>query len=117
MATKPPIKPLQKTLIISPRYTQKLLEIAEYGYELFGAKVSDSFISKIENRVMALPKMPDMYPKNRFIESTEKKVYRNILIEKYVVLYSVTVRAIRVISIYHTAINPETIKTFGKSNY
>ena len=115
MAKKPPIrKPLQKALIISPQYTQKLLEIANYGYELFGAKVSDNFIAKIENKVVALPKMPEIHPKNRFIESTEKKVFRNILVDKYAVLYSVTARAICVITIYHTAINPETIKNFAK---
>ena len=50
MAAKPSIKkPLQKTLLISSDYTQKLLEIAEYGYELFGAKVSDNFISCYHN--------------------------------------------------------------------
>jgi plasmid stabilization system protein ParE len=115
MAAKPPIStPLQKTLKVSPRYTRKLLEIAEYGYELFGAKVSDNFISKIENKVMLLPKMPDIHPKNRFIASTEKKVYRTILVEKYAVLYSVTARTIHVIIIYHTAINPETIRGFAK---
>jgi hypothetical protein len=61
---------------------------------------------------MVLPKMPNIYPKNRFIESTEMKTYRNILVEKYAVLYSVTARTIHVITIYHTAINPEIIKTF-----
>ncbi|MDR3267028.1 MAG: type II toxin-antitoxin system RelE/ParE family toxin [Tannerella sp.] len=115
MAAKPPIKPLhkkQKTLIISPFYTQRLLEIAEYGYELFGVKVSDAFISKIESKVMTLPKMPDIHPKNHFIESNEKKIYRNILVGKYIILYSVTTHTIHVITIYHSAINPETIKTF-----
>jgi plasmid stabilization system protein ParE len=115
MATKPPVKKsLQRTLIISPRYTKKLIEIAEYGYEMFGAKVSDNLISKIENKVMVLPMMPDVHPKNRFIESTDKKTYRNILVEKYAILYSVTTRTIHVITIYHTATNPETIKSFNK---
>jgi len=105
-------KTVQKALIISPAYTQKLLEIANYGYEMFGARVSDNFISKVENMVIALPKMPDMHPKNRFIESSGKKVYRNILIEKYAVLYSVTYNTIKVMTIYHTSINPKTIEKF-----
>jgi plasmid stabilization system protein ParE len=113
MAAKPPVRriPVQKTLEISPGYTQKLLEIAEYGTEMFGAKVSDSLIAKIENKVMALPKMPDIHPKSRFVESTGKKTYRTILIEKYAVLYSVTARTIHVITIYHQAINPDKIRT------
>jgi plasmid stabilization system protein ParE len=108
-------KTFTKTLKVSPSYTRKLLEIAEYGYELFGARVSDAFISKIENKVFSLPKTPDIYPKNRFIESTDKKVYRNIIVENYAVLYSVTARTIHVITIYHTTINPATIKSFPGS--
>jgi plasmid stabilization system protein ParE len=113
MVKKPPIKKVvQKALVISPAYTHKLLEIANYGYELFGAKVSDNFIAKVENRVMALPQMPDIHPKSRFIKSSEKKVYRNILVEKYAILYSVTYNTIKVITIYYTAINPKTIEKF-----
>jgi len=113
MVKKPPIKKVfKKSLIITPLYTQKLLETANYGYEMFGAKVSDNFISKVENMVMALPKMPYIHPKNRFIKSSEKKEYRNILVEKYAVLYSVTQSTIRVITIYHTSINPKTIENF-----
>jgi hypothetical protein len=37
--------------------------------------------------------------------------------EKYAVLYSVTARTIRVITIYHTAINPETIRSFDELRY
>jgi len=58
--------------------------------------------------------MPHIHPKNRFIESTEKKIFRNILVEKYAILYSVTTRLIRIIAIYHTAINPKTIASFAK---
>ena len=79
---------------------------------MFGARISDSFISKVENMVISLPRMPDMHPKNRFIESSEKKVYRNILIEKYAVLYSITYNTIKVITIYHTSINPKKIEKF-----
>lgn len=34
--------------------------------------------------------MPHANPKSRFVESTERKVYRNIVYEKYYVVYSVT---------------------------
>lgn len=107
-------KPPKRKLIISPKYTQNLLEIASYGYDLFGAEVSNNFISKVENKVMTLLKMPHIYPKNRFIQNTKTKVYRNILVERYSVLYSVTAHTIHVITIYHTAINPEAIKNFEK---
>ncbi|MCL2650439.1 MAG: hypothetical protein FWD60_05340 [Candidatus Azobacteroides sp.] len=53
MDKKPPIKrTVQKTLIISPKYTQNLLEIANYGYELFGAACDTDyagFLDEIQN--------------------------------------------------------------------
>jgi len=53
--------------------------------------------------------MPDVNPKNRFVESTERKTYRNIIIEKYIVLYAVTKSTIYVIDIIHSAKNPVII--------
>jgi len=103
-----------KKLIIQPKFYIQLTNILGVGVEQFGAKVAYNFYTRVMNKVIALPRMPAMYPKNRFIESTDKKVYRNILIEKYAVLYSVTARSIHVITIYHTAINPETIKELHK---
>jgi plasmid stabilization system protein ParE len=91
-----------------------MAEILEYGIEQFGAKVAYDFYKTALNKVLALPAMPDIHPQSRFIESTGKKVYRNILVGKYAVLYSVTARTVRVITIYHQAINPERIKRFAK---
>lgn len=53
--------------------------------------------------------MPHANPKSRFVESTERKVYRNIIYEKYYVVYSITKTTIRVISIVHQATNPKKL--------
>jgi hypothetical protein len=42
---------------------------------LFGAKVSNDFISKIERKVMLLPQMPDIHPKNRTFASLNFPLY------------------------------------------
>ena len=99
-----------KKLIIQPQFDTQLTAVLEFGIEHFGAKVAYDFYTQVMNKIVALPSMPDIHPKNRFIESSERKTYRNILVEKYAVLYSVTAREIRVITIYHQAINPEKIK-------
>ena len=98
-----------KTLKISNDYHEHLKDIALFGIEMFGERVSREFITKIESKVAHLPFMPDANPKNRFIESTEQKTYRNIIIEKYIVLYAVTKSTIYVIDIIHSAKNPVII--------
>ena len=98
-----------KTLKISNDYHKHLKEVALYGIEMFGERVSREFVAKIEARVSRLPLMPDANPKNRFIESTEHKTYRNIIVKKYIVLYAVTKSTIYVIDIIHSARNPVII--------
>ena len=92
-----------KTLKVSVDYHEHLKDMALYGIEMFGERVSREFIAKVEAKIARLPFMPDANPKNRFLESTEKKTYRNIIVEKYIVLYAVTKSTIYVIDIYHSA--------------
>jgi len=103
-----------RKVVIQPQFDTQMAEILEFGIEQFGARVAYDFYKNVMNQIVALPAMPHIHPKNRFIESTEKKIFRNILVEKYAILYSVTTRIIRVITIYHTAINPKTISSFAK---
>jgi len=115
MVAKSFIKPHKdrvRKLIIQPKFDIQFADILAYSIEQFGAKVAYDFYTNVLNRVIALPEMPDIHPKNRFIESSDKKAYRNILVEKYAVLYSVTCNTIKVMTIYHTAINPKKIEKF-----
>jgi len=103
-----------RKVIIQPQFDIQMADILEFGIEQFGARVAYDFYKNVMSQIVTLPAMPHIHPKNRFIESTEKKIFRNILVEKYAVLYSVTTRIIRVITIYHTTINPKTISSFAK---
>ena len=102
-------KEQHQTLKISNDYHKHLKDVALYGIEMFGERVSRAFIAKIEAKVASLPFMPNANPKNRFIESTERKTYRNIIVEKYIILYAVTKSTIYVIDIIHSAKNPVII--------
>ncbi|GHT12331.1 hypothetical protein AGMMS4956_06780 [Bacteroidia bacterium] len=104
--------PKTKKLIINVKFYESLTSILGYGIEKFGAKVTYDFYKKVMDSINKLPTMPDIHPKSRFIESTIKKTYRNILIEKYAVLYAVTAQTIQVITIYHQFINPNKIKSY-----
>jgi len=103
-----------KKLKISNDYHKHLKDVALYGVEMFGERVSREFIAKIEAKVAYLPFMPDIHPKNRFVESTERKTYRNIIVEKYIVLYAVTKSTIYVIDIIHSAKNPAQIPKIAR---
>ena len=102
-------KERHKTLKISNDYHEHLKDVTLYGIEMFGERVSREFIAKIEAKVASLPFMPDVNPKNRFVDSTEQKTYRNIIVEKYIVLYAVTKSTIYVIDIIHSSKNPVII--------
>jgi len=100
-----------RKIIVSTEFIINLARVKNYGEELFGKTVSDKFVKEIRQKVAFLSKQPDANPKNRFLESTEKKTYRNIIHKSYCVLYSVTASTIDVIDIYHSARNPEYIQS------
>jgi len=107
-------QPKPRKIIISTVFVINLARVKNYGEELFGKTVSNKFVKEIRQKVAFLSKQPDANPKNRFLESTEKKTYRNIIHKSYCVLYSVTSSTIDVIDIYHSARNPEHIQTLVK---
>ena len=111
---KTPKQSKPRKIIISTEFVINLARVKNYGEELFGKTVSYKFVKEIRQRVAFLSKQPDANPKNRFLESTEKKTYRNIIYKSYNILYSVTASTIDVIDIYHSARNPEYILSIGK---
>lgn len=99
----------QRRFVITKRFKTKLNDIQEVGYQLFGRSVAIAFREKVLERVVLVKEFPEMYPLSRFITSTEQKQYRNIIFEKYYVIYSVTKTTIRIITIIHQATDPKTI--------
>ena len=99
----------KRRFVITRRFKTRLNEVQEIGYELFGRDVAISFREKILERVVLVKEFPEMYPLSRFIKSTDEKQYRNIIVGKYYVIYSVTKTTIRIITIIHQATNPKTI--------
>jgi len=110
---KIPKKP-KRIIIISTEFVTNLARIKNFGDELFGKIVSNKFVKEIRKKIALLGKFPDANPKNRFLESSEKKIYRNIIHKSYCILYSVTDSTIDVIDIYHSALNPVHIQSLVK---
>ena len=109
-----PKQPKPRKIIISTEFVVSLAQVKSYGKKMFGKTASNEFVKEIRQKIAFLSKQPDANPKNRFIESTEKKVYRNIIHESYCILYSVTSSVIDVLDIYHSARNPVFIQSLAK---
>lgn len=96
-------------LVVTENFLKELETVIIYGQTVFGDEVSRKFLKGLMDRIFALPSMPYSNPLDRFVESTERKVYRTIIYEKYYVIYSITKTTIRVISIIHQATNPKKL--------
>ena len=99
----------KRRLLIQNRFFDNLHTIEMYGATLFSEKVVASFHKGVMSRIAKLPSFPFANPRFRFVESTLKKEYRVILYEKYFIIYSVTSRTIKVLTIIHQATNPKTL--------
>jgi len=109
MKTISSIKP-QRKLSFRSTYHISLKEMLMYSVEMFGKKVASEFYKEIKQRLITLQAMPNMYQKCRFIDSTETKTYRNIIVRSYFIVYSVTATQITIIDIIHQSISPENMK-------
>ena len=106
----PKTKPLPK-LVFRSTYHNNLKEVLEFSIDMFGKKVAREFYGEIKSKIVLLPKMPSMHPKCRFIDSTETKTYRNIIVRKYYIVYSVKNSEITVIDIIHQSVSSENMKS------
>lgn len=86
-----------------------LQTVQAYGESAFGSRVVKEFYRDLMAKIIILPKTPNIYARSRFIESTERKIYRNIVFRSYLVIYSVTSSTVRIIDIVHQSTNPDTI--------
>ena len=100
----------QRKLSFRSTYHISFKEVLLYSAETFGQRVANEFYSEIKRKIISLQTMPNMHPKCRFIDSTETKTYRNIIVRNYFIVYSVTSTQITVIDIIHHAVNPENMK-------
>jgi len=102
---------------IQPLYTETLFdEVLPHTLEHWGAVVMIEMLKEINRRILLLYSMPDANPKNKFIESTATKIYRNIVLSKYpyIIIYSVKGNVVSVLNIIHESRNPKTYRELIK---
>jgi len=91
------------TVIVSEQFHEDLKNIFQYGIETFGNKSALQFHENIERLVNNLETAYYMYPECRFL-ITKSKIYRNIILESYLIIYRITSSRIEVLRVFHSSI-------------
>jgi len=99
-----------KKLTFLPLYETNLKDILEFSKVTFGKRVAKEFMSEIRQKILYMRNMPNMYAKCRFIDSTEKYTFRNIVVRNFYIVYVVTEKEITILDIVHQSVNPESMK-------
>lgn len=104
-----PKEPAKLKLTVTENFLNVLETVVMFGSTVFGDKVSERFYKGIMSRIESIQSFPNANPKSRFIPSSERKIYRNVIYGNYYIIYSVTKTTIRIISLIHQATCPKTI--------
>src|SRR5665647_914980 len=90
-------------VVVSAQYTDDLQNIFQYGLETFGYTGAHLFYENIEKLVYNLEFEYFMYPECRFLV-TKSKIYRNIILESYLIIYRIAAFRIEVLRVFHSSI-------------
>lgn len=87
--------------------------IYEYGEVTFGTKLADIFYFEIIESVRLLETQYLLHPECRHLE-TKTKIYRNIILGSYLIIYRIRANKIEVLRAFHGSRSPKIIKTVRK---
>lgn len=85
-----------KEVKASLAFESDIADIFEYGEETFGYVAAKMFIGEIYNHVWNLDRMYMFYPECRHLP-TKSKMYRNIILGSYLIIYRITPTRIEVL--------------------
>lgn len=90
-----------------------LISIYEYGFAEFGEKLAAAFITEIYKYIEKLETEYLLHPECRHLE-TKTKIYRNIILGSYLIIYRIQTSRIEVLRAFHGSQSPKNIKTVKK---
>ena len=90
-------------VIVSEQFHEDLKNILQYGIETFGFNSALQFHENIERLINNLDIAYYIYPECRFLV-TKSKMYRNIILESYLIIYRITTDRIEVLRVFHSSI-------------
>ena len=103
----------QKEVVRSTFYLQDIVDIFEYGSATFGERAGLIFYEDLKMTVRSLGSQYLLHPECRHLE-TKSKIYRNIVIGSYLIIYRITLNRVEVLRAFHGSRSPKTIKSSRK---
>lgn len=91
-----------------------VIDIYEYGLFVFGEKLASSFINEIYKYIEKLETEYLLHPECRHLE-TKSKMYRNIILGSYLIIYRIRANKIKVLRAFHGSRSPKTLKRSSKN--
>ncbi len=88
-------------VVRSTIFYQDIQKIFDYGVETFGINSADAFIEDLIYRVECLSYQYEMHPECRFL-TTPQRIYRNIILGSYLIIYRITSKKIEVLRAFHS---------------
>ena len=102
-----------KKIITSYYYEEHLIEILDYGIEIFGYAQARKYFNTISQLVERLESDYNYYPECRHL-ATKSHMYRNIILDAHLILYRITNERIEVLDIIHSASSIHKIRDVRK---
>lgn len=103
----------EKEVVKSNFYYKDIQDIYEYGEATFGLRLADLFFESILNDVENLETQYLLHPECRHLE-TKTKIYRNIILGSYLIIYRIRANKIEVLRAFHGSRSPKIIKQVRK---
>lgn len=103
----------KKEVVKSELYYFDIQAIYEYGEATFGIKLADSFFETILFDVEHLENQYLLHLECRHLE-TKTKIYRNIILGSYLIIYRIRANRIEVLRAFHGSRSPKIIKQVRK---
>ena len=103
----------QKEVVSSTFYLGDIQDIFEYGEATFGENAALFFYEDIRLMVRSLETQYLLHPECRHLE-TKTKMYRNIILGSYLIIYRIRAHKIEVLRAFHGSRSPKYIKAIKK---
>ncbi|MFA5974467.1 MAG: type II toxin-antitoxin system RelE/ParE family toxin [Lentimicrobiaceae bacterium] len=100
----------RKEVRISEQFNYDIISLYTYGEEVFGAIAAKSFIADIYSRVWSLDTMYLLHAECRHLP-TKNKIYRNIILGSYLIIYRITNEYVEILRILHSHSSIRRIKS------
>jgi plasmid stabilization system protein ParE len=103
----------KKEVVRSIFYLNDIQDIFEYGESTFGEKAAFYFYEDLKLKVRNLETNYLVHPECRHLE-TKTKIYRNIILGSYLIIYRIKTNKIEVLRAFHGSRSPKIIKQVRK---